>query len=53
MLPDSGHIQEQEIEWRNRKRVREGKKPLPPLYTAQDDLDCMEIFQPVSYDEII
>ena len=53
MLPDSGHIQEQEIEWRNRKRVREGKKPLPPLYTAQDALDCMEIFQPVSYDEII
>ena len=53
MLPDSGHIQEQEIEWRNRKRVREGKKPLPPLYTAQDALDCMEIFQPVSYYEII
>ncbi len=53
MLPDSGHIQEQEIEWRNRKRVREGKKPLPPLYTAQDAIDCMEIFQPVSYDEII
>ena len=42
-----------EVEWRNRKRVREGKKPLPPLYTAQDALDCMEIFQPVSYDEII
>ena len=53
MLPDSGHIQEQEIEWRNRKRVREGKKPLPPLYTAQDALDCMEIFQAVSYDEIV
>ena len=53
MLPDSGHIQEQEIEWRNRKRVREGKKPLPALYTAQDAIDCMEIFQPVSYDEII
>lgn len=53
MLPDSGHIQEQEIEWRNRKRVREGKKPLPPLYTAQDALDCMEIFKPVSYDEIV
>lgn len=49
----AGHIQEQEIEWRNRKRVREGKKPLPPLYTAQDAIDCMEIFQPVSYDEII
>jgi len=53
MLPDSGHIQEQEIEWRNRKRKREGKELLPPLYTAQDGIDTMEIFKPVNYDEII
>ena len=53
MLPDSGHIQEQEIEWRNRKRKREGKEPLPPLYTAQDGIDTMEVFKPVNYDEII
>lgn len=53
MLPDSGHIQEQEIEWRNRKRMREGKEALPPLYTAQDAIDTMEIFKPVNYDEII
>ena len=53
MLPDSGHIQEQEIEWRNRKRKREGKEPLPPLYTSQDGIDTMEIFKPVNYDEII
>ena len=53
MLPDSGHIQEQEIEWRNRKRMREGKPALPPLYTAQDAINTMEIFKPVEYDEII
>lgn len=53
MLPDSGHIQEQEIEWRNRKRMREGKEALPPLYTAQDAIDTMEIFKPINYDEII
>lgn len=53
MLPDSGHIQEQEIEWRNRKRMREGKDPLPPLYTAQDAINAMEIFEAVNYDEII
>lgn len=53
MLPDSGHIQEQEIEWKNRKRMREGKEALPPLYTAQDAIDTMEIFKPVNYDEII
>ena len=53
MLPDSGHIQETEIEWKNRKRKREGKEPLPPLYTAEDAAKCMEIFVPVSYDQII
>ena len=53
MLPDSGHIQEMENEWQNKKRLRKGQKELPPLYTAEDALKCLEIFKPVSYDEII
>ena len=53
MLPDSGHIQEMEIEWKNRKRKRKGEKELPPLYTAEDAARCLEIFEPVQYDEII
>ena len=53
MLPDSGHIQEVEIEWKNRKRMREGLDPLPPLYTAEDAYNCLEIFRAVQYDDIV
>ncbi len=53
MLPDSGHIQEMEIEWRNKKRKREGKKELPPLYTAEQATKSLELFRGVKYDEII
>ena len=53
MLPDSGHIQETEIEWKNRKRKREGKPDLPPLYTAEDAYKCLELFEPVDYDDIV
>ena len=53
MLPDSGHIQEVEIEWKNRKRMREGLDPLPPLYTAEEAYQTLEIFKPVQYDDIV
>ena len=53
MLPDSGHIQEMEAEWKNRKRMRKGEKERPPLYTAEEAAKCLEIFEPVQYDEII
>ncbi len=53
MLPDSGHIQEMEIEWKNRKRVRKGLDPEPPLYTAEEATKCLEVFSPIKYDEII
>lgn len=53
MLPDSGHIQEMENEWKNRKRMRKGEEPREPLYTAEQAARCLEIFEPVKYDEII
>ena len=53
MLPDSGHIQEMENQWKNKKRKRKGEKELEPMYTAEEALRCLEIFEPVKYDEII
>lgn len=53
MLPDSGHIQEMENEWKNKKRMRKGEKEIPPLYTAEEAVESLEVFEPVKYDEII
>ena len=53
MLPDSGHIQEMEAEWKNKKRLRKGEETKPPLYTAEDAIKSQELFVPVKYDEII
>ena len=50
MLPDSGHIQENEIEWVNRKRMRAGKAPNEPIYTQQDGIDCIELFSGIDYE---
>ncbi|MDP4180913.1 MAG: MBL fold metallo-hydrolase [Bacillota bacterium] len=53
MLPDSGHIQEMEADWVNRKRERAGKHIIEPLYTFQDALDCIKLFSSIKYGEAI
>jgi len=53
MLQDSGHIQEMEAEWQNRKSKRAGKRGAIPLYTVKDAERCLRSFQTVSYDDIV
>ena len=53
MLPDSGHIQEMENEWDNRKRKRSGKKLREPLYTVKEAEESLRYFRPVLYDQKI
>lgn len=49
VLPDSGHIQEMESEWRNRKRLRTGYPPREPLYTANEAFSCLKLFKVQNY----
>jgi len=53
MLADSGHIQEKEIEWVNKKRRRAGKKDSEPMYTAQDGMDSIKLFKGLEYNQTI
>ena len=53
MLPDSGHIQETETEWKNRKRIRRGEELLVPIYDAETAARSLELFKTVPYDQII
>ena len=53
MLPDSGYIQESEVEWLNRKRKREGKHEIQPIYTYQDAIDSLALFEKVAYYDIV
>ncbi len=53
MLPDSGHIQEREAEWKSRRRRRGGRKDFPPLYTEADALAIFPRLSAVRYGETI
>ncbi len=53
MLPDSGYIQEMEIERLNRKNKRTGRPLLSPIYTAEEAGACLRKFYRVSYGETV
>lgn len=53
MLPDSGHIQEMDVEWKNRKRIRQGLDLLEPLYTAKLAELSMYLFRGYPYDQLV
>jgi metallo-beta-lactamase family protein len=50
MLPDSAHIQEQDVAYVNKKRGRKGLPPVEPLYSRQDATDSLQCFVGVGYD---
>lgn len=53
MLPDSGFIQEMEVEWINRKSLRAGKPIIEPLYNVKDAQNSLKYFEAFPYNTLI
>lgn len=49
MLLDSGHIQERDVEFLNKRRAKNGEAPLEPIYTQHDALLSLQNFTSQSY----
>lgn len=52
MLLDSGHIQESDVIFVNKRRAARGEPPIEPLYTQEDAALVAMLFETVSYGEI-
>jgi metallo-beta-lactamase family protein len=50
ILPDSGHLQEEDAEFHNQHKTSR-HDPALPLYTEQEARDCMQYFKPVAFGE--
>lgn len=51
MLPDSGYLNEKDAEWENKKRKKNGKSLVEPLYTKQDAENCLSQFESIRYED--
>ena len=51
LLPDSGHLQEEDAEFHNKKKTSK-HTPALPLYTAEEAQQCLQYFRPVEIGEL-
>jgi metallo-beta-lactamase family protein len=49
MLADAGHIQEFDTKTYNKRREKQGKPPVEPLYTKEDAIACLKLFIGIAY----
>lgn len=50
LLPDSGHLQEEDAEFYNKTRATK-HHPALPLYTMEEAQQCLTLFRPVNFEE--
>ena len=53
MLRDSAYLQERDVKFVNKKRIKQNKVPFEPLYTEEDVEDAMNHFIGIQYDKNI
>jgi metallo-beta-lactamase family protein len=49
MLLDSAYIQENDVKYVNKRRIKQGKVPFEPLYERDDAIEALNLFQSVGY----
>ena len=49
MLTDSAHIQENDVRFVNKRRIKRGEEPLKPLYSVKDVEKCLPLFIGINY----
>jgi metallo-beta-lactamase family protein len=51
ILPDAGHLQEEEARFHNQKQSSK-HHPALPLYTLEEAEDCQSLFRPIAFGEL-
>ncbi len=51
MLPDSGYLNEKDVQWENKKRKKNGKPLLDALYTRADAEESLAQIDSIDYEE--
>jgi metallo-beta-lactamase family protein len=51
MLLDSGHIQEEDVEYVNRQRRKYREPPVEPIYTREDAAEALRYFEGIGYEQ--
>ena len=52
LLPDGGHLQEEEARWHNRHRTTH-HQPALPLFTEEDARQSLKLLKPKPYDDVL